>query len=722
MFLTHRLHSVKLNYLVSLLNDSFSSWIWRDIGIPACSLLPSVRCGLEMAVLNALAASRGCSIADLLLGSEKILNSPLGNDDRENTSEKVSSRVQICALLNSEEPPHEVACVAAKLVEQGFCTIKLKVARRSSPLEDAAVIQAVREKVGPLIEIRVDANRNWTFAQAMQFATGVKNCNIEYIEEPVELLGDIIKFCEESNLLVALDETIDDIADQSLDRLAIFAHPGVVATVLKPSRLGGFERASLIAKWAQKHGKMAVISAAFESSVSLAAYAQFAYYIDNRNLEAGTASAKQGIPAVAHGLGTYSWLGDDVLRKRLQFCVHPKGDKIEVDVEDAAALLQNTEVNPDTVKLSCVEPNISSYTIAVHYKAICYSFCIMDTGIMKQNGNSEEKTLLFLHGFLGTGEDWLPLMQALSTSARCISIDLPAHGKTKVQKYSKTSQYSEDAQSFPFTVDDQDNLLDSDFSMEILAEILSGLIIQITQEKVVLVGYSMGARIALYMALRCSKQIAAAAVISGSPGLQDPNMRMIRATQDDALAKSLVVGGLQSFVETWYKRDMWESLRAHPHFKKVIQGRTEHGNIKDLAKVLSSLSIGRQPCLWNDLSRCVRPLLLIVGRKDDKFKKIAWQMCHLKSQGIAEFNSEVVPVNTTSFQGSISSPLESDNNTNDTTLYPECEEEERGTDQTQLITMLEVDESGHAVHMENPLPVINAIRKFLMSLDTHISP
>jgi len=36
-----------------------------------------------------------------------------------------------------------------------------------------------------------------------------------------------------------------------------------------------------------------------------------------------------------------------------------------------------------------------------------------------------------LHGFMGTAEDWLPLMQRLSEYARCVAVDLPGHGKTR---------------------------------------------------------------------------------------------------------------------------------------------------------------------------------------------------------------------------------------------------------------------------------------------------
>ncbi len=48
-------------------------------------------------------------------------------------------------------------------------------------------------------------------------------------------------------------------------------------------------------------------------------------------------------------------------------------------------------------------------------------------------------TVLFLHGFLGTGEDWAPIAQALSAQYHCVTVDLPGHGKTNV-----TSQWEDD--------------------------------------------------------------------------------------------------------------------------------------------------------------------------------------------------------------------------------------------------------------------------------------
>lgn len=53
------------------------------------------------------------------------------------------------------------------------------------------------------------------------------------LQEPVNLEDDIIKFCEETGLPVALDETIDNIKGDPLNKLREFVHPGIVAVVSK---------------------------------------------------------------------------------------------------------------------------------------------------------------------------------------------------------------------------------------------------------------------------------------------------------------------------------------------------------------------------------------------------------------------------------------------------------------------------------------------------------
>lgn len=76
--------------------------------------------------------------------------------------------------------------------------------------------------------------------------------------------------------------------------------------------------------------------------------------------------------------------------------------------------------------------------------------------------------------------------------------------------------------------------------------------------------------------------------------------------------------------------------------------------------------------LWEDLRHNKVPLLLVVGEKDDKFKKIAQKM------------------------------------------FQEVNHEARSIDDSKRICeVVEVPNCGHAVHLENPLPLVRAVRQFL---------
>ncbi|KAF2312768.1 hypothetical protein GH714_039983 [Hevea brasiliensis] len=93
----------------------------------------------------------------------------------------------------------------------------------------------------------------------------------------------------------------------------------------------------------------------------------------------------------------------------------------------------------------------------------------------------QDNVVLFLHGFLETGEDWMSIKKAISGSARCISIDLPGQGGSKMQNCEAK---------------------EATLSVEIVAHKFYKVIQGITPGKIVVVGYSMGAMIVLWMALR----------------------------------------------------------------------------------------------------------------------------------------------------------------------------------------------------------------------------
>ncbi|PIN25904.1 Isochorismate synthase [Handroanthus impetiginosus] len=630
-FLIHAIEGNTISNTLPLLKDSVSSWIWNSLGIPPGSIFPSVRCGLEMALLSAIASRHGSSVLDIL------------HPEPEELSNK-SSPVQICALIDSYGSPADTAFIASTLVGEGFTAIKIKVARANLD-EDIAVIQEVRRKVGPYIVLRADANRKWTYDEAVKFASSVKDCNLQYIEEPVNNEDDIVRFCEETGLPVALDETINYIRENPLQVLQKYSHSGIAAVVIKPSVIGGFENAALVARWAQQQGKMTVVSAAFESSLGLSAYIQFARYLDLQNVEVQKLMNKEAASSIAHGFGTYKWFKEEVAAEPLNIHYDPGHGSTGADAVDAGQFLQKFRINPDVVVRTFVQQEVKEYQLPVDTAGVSCSINVLETG-----ESVDDTTVVFLHGFLGTGADWIPIMKAISGSARCIAIDLPGHGGSKLQYQGKNSS-------------ERPNL-----SIDVMSDILCKVLNNLTSGKVILVGYSMGARISLYTALKCSDKVERAVIISGSPGLIDNDARTIRRAKDDFRASTLVSNGLEFFLEAWYAEELWASLRSHPHFKQIVTNRLQQDDVHTLGKVLSDLSIGRQPSLWEDLKNCKVPIQLLVGEKDAKFKAIAGEMHNKISQG---------------------------------------------NDSTKSTPVVEIPNAGHAVHIENPLAVITALTQFI---------
>ena len=62
---------------------------------------------------------------------------------------------------------------------------------------------------------------------------------------------------------------------------------------------------------------MAVVSAAFETGISLSAYIQFSCFIDMQNEDLRKIMNKEPPSPVAHGLGTYRWLKEDIITEPL---------------------------------------------------------------------------------------------------------------------------------------------------------------------------------------------------------------------------------------------------------------------------------------------------------------------------------------------------------------------------------------------------------------------
>jgi 2-succinyl-6-hydroxy-2,4-cyclohexadiene-1-carboxylate synthase len=176
--------------------------------------------------------------------------------------------------------------------------------------------------------------------------------------------------------------------------------------------------------------------------------------------------------------------------------------------------------------------------------------------------------IIFLHGFLGTSQDWIPVCNELKNNF-CIGIDLPGHG-------------------------------DSPFITSFYEELSS------IAPKFHLVGYSMGGRLGLGFAHRYEKQIASLTLIGAHFGLQKKE-RPARLKQDAKWAQMLLERPIDEFLIQWYDQPIFHTLN-----RDQMRMMRQKQNPISLAKTLLYYSLGKQP-LYTPRGH------LLVGEWDQKF-------------------------------------------------------------------------------------------------------
>jgi 2-succinyl-6-hydroxy-2,4-cyclohexadiene-1-carboxylate synthase len=139
----------------------------------------------------------------------------------------------------------------------------------------------------------------------------------------------------------------------------------------------------------------------------------------------------------------------------------------------------------------------------------------------------------------------------------------------------------------------------------------------------VLFGYSMGARLALALALRHPQRVERLVLESGTPGIEDAAARARRKAEDDALAGFIEREGMERFVERWEEHPTLASLK--PFAPQLRPERLAH-RPQGLASALRHLGTGAQPSYWEELRGLELPVLLVAGEQDEKFAAIARRM------------------------------------------------------------------------------------------------
>jgi 2-succinyl-6-hydroxy-2,4-cyclohexadiene-1-carboxylate synthase len=208
--------------------------------------------------------------------------------------------------------------------------------------------------------------------------------------------------------------------------------------------------------------------------------------------------------------------------------------------------------------------------------------------------------LLLLHGFTGNRGSFAHLRQRLSSHAAVVAVDLPGHGESPCPE-------------------------DTTFASTVGA--LLGLLDSLGLAAVDVAGYSLGARLALALAVESSTRVRRLVLESGSPGLRRRRDRTERRRADEALAARIEADGVEAFVQGWEALPLFSGVRALPlEVQEALRQRRLAGDAEGLARCLRRLGLGAQPSYWAALPRLRVPTLLLSGARDAKFTTLARRM------------------------------------------------------------------------------------------------
>ena len=252
---------------------------------------------------------------------------------------------------------------------------------------------------------------------------------------------------------------------------------------------------------------------------------------------------------------------------------------------------------------------------------------------VRRQGNGP--ALLLLHGFTGSGATWQPFDWP---GYETVAVDLPGHGES--DKPAGAERYR----------------------MERCLEDLVSLLDELGLERAAVLGYSLGGRVALHLALHAPERLWALVIESASPGIESEAERAERRRSDGELADSIMRDGIAPFVDRWQAIPLFASQQRLPtDVRQKLRQQRLRNDPAGLANSLRGLGAGEQQPVYTRLHEIATPALLLAGADDAKYRAIA----------------------------------------------------ERTTGALPCARLRIVPEAGHAVHLEQPQAFSAAVREFL---------
>jgi 2-succinyl-6-hydroxy-2,4-cyclohexadiene-1-carboxylate synthase len=208
------------------------------------------------------------------------------------------------------------------------------------------------------------------------------------------------------------------------------------------------------------------------------------------------------------------------------------------------------------------------------------------------------ENLVLLHGFGGTHRAWDRVVEHLPAERyRPLALDLPGHG---------------DRVDAPRPID-FDGCVAS--------------VLERSPERFVLVGYSMGGRIALHAALAAPERVTRLVLVSGTAGIEDDGERAVRSERDHFLADEIEQGTIERFVDRWRSQAMF--AEDPPEVDALARADHLCNRPEGIAASLRGVGTGEMQPLWGRLHELMMPVAILVGERDVKFRALGQRMAEL---------------------------------------------------------------------------------------------
>ncbi len=212
--------------------------------------------------------------------------------------------------------------------------------------------------------------------------------------------------------------------------------------------------------------------------------------------------------------------------------------------------------------------------------------------------------VVLLHGFTQTSRLWGPFGELLAHDHSLIGIDLPGHAGSDAVRA-----------DLPTTA----------------ALVRDAVIATVGSAPCSLVGYSLGARVALHVVTATDLDVGRLILIGGTGGIEDPLARQKRRESDEIMASTLERSGdVEAFIERWLRNPMFAQLAEAAQSEERLRN-----SAAGLASSLRLAGTGTQGPLWDRMPSLAPAVLALAGADDARFAAHALRLARAVPYGAA---------------------------------------------------------------------------------------